>query len=133
MRVIDPGHVYAVRHLDDPEPKAASEIVFVKRKGKKYPGNKNAFPGTTLQEVLRAGADRMRYVDNQTPSLYTQDALCHVRLAILALEVRAAKRHERPFPSSVDEAEFGDVCSKCGHVGCTGQCHRVVVKRRNIK
>lgn len=56
MKVIDPGHVYDLRSLDGEQ---LNRLVFVKREGPSYPGNVGHYPGTTMQEVLRALIDRL--------------------------------------------------------------------------
>ena len=66
MRVLDPGHMYLLQQLDDTarvEPN--DSLVFVKRMGDNYPGNKSAYPGTIIQDVLRCCIDRLKYVDKQ--------------------------------------------------------------------
>lgn len=125
MRVIDPGHRYELYKLDVPEwrqDKTAS-LVFVKREGDKYPGNVGIHPGVTTQEVLRACADRLIYVNAQIPDANTMRALACVYYAIHALEVRAALRAGRPNQMTIATAVNGATCLKCGHVGCEGGCH----------
>lgn len=126
MRVVDPGHFYALNVL--PSGNTASSpmhLQFVKRMGPNYPGNNSLYSGTTTQEVLRACCDRLRYVNNQIPDKRTRRALGLLRLAILLLEQRAAKRHGRKYGSMrLAEAEFGRTCNKCNHVGCEGECHK---------
>lgn len=126
MKVLDPGHLYRFNLLDeDSYPGKIREdgVRFVKREGENYPGNKGIYPGTTLQEVLRACTDRLRYVNGQIRSHWNDDALGHLREAIRLLEQRAAERHGRSTDISLDEAEFGECCKKCNHVGCEGGCH----------
>lgn len=60
MTVIDPGHEYLMDSLDGEQ---TNRLVFVKRQGVKYPGNVGAHPGTTMQEVLRALLERLKYVN----------------------------------------------------------------------
>ena len=62
MRVLDPGHRYALRHLDGD---GETVLQFVNREGEKYPGNAGACEGTTMQEILRALIDRAAYVNGQ--------------------------------------------------------------------
>lgn len=62
MKVIDPGHHYGLAVLDG-EPNGSESLLFVKRQGEKYPGNTFHHHGTTLQEVLRACCERLRYVN----------------------------------------------------------------------
>ena len=121
MTVVDTGHTYLLQVLDGES--KASILRFVKRKGDKYPGNEDSYPGTTLQEVLRACCERVRYVDNQIPCEENRGVLGHLRECIHLLEVRAAKRHGRSSLIELDEAEFDKLCKKCNHVGCKGECH----------
>ncbi len=105
MKVLDPGHSYELNILDYSAGKPKQPfLIFVKRLGPKFPGNTGeAYPGTTLQEVLRACCDRLRYVSEQGALLeqpqmacnYSTEALGHLRQAILCLERRAALLHGR--------------------------------------
>lgn len=124
MKVVDPGHTYELGQLDvGPYTEEPHLLVFVKRSGPNFPGNFGHYGGTTLQEVLRAVVDRLKYVDNQLSSPYTQMALRHAKEAIYCLELRAAERHNRAVTFGVDGAVYGDCCAKCLHVGCQGLCH----------
>jgi len=135
MKIIDPGHVYDLNWLDgkpndygDAEIFAQEKIdpqnrlTFVKRKGPKYPGNTDAHLGTTMQEVLRAVIDRLKYVNKQEPHGSNDVTLKHLRSAIYSLELRAALRAGR------DAAPLGHyscieraaTCSTCGHINCSG-------------
>ena len=120
MKVIDPGHIYLLDRLDSSE---KTNLVFVKRQGEKYPGNENAYPGTNMQEVIRALIDRCKYVYKQIPCEETAMVIVHLRRALLDLEMRAAKRHGRAAPSTYTHGiEERPYCSECGHIGCTGEC-----------
>jgi hypothetical protein len=124
MKVLDPGHFYLLNELDYNDRKESLlTLQFVKREGPKYPGNVGHYSGTTLQEVLRACCDRLRYVYKQVPAVEDLLALDHLKEALWQLETRAAKRHGRCADMSLDEAEFGPCCPKCNHVGCKGECH----------
>ena len=122
MRVIDPGHKYALAHLDG---KGETILVFVKREGAGYPGNVGAHEGTNIQEVLRAQIDRLKYLDAQIPHWRNKHALQYLREALLCLECRAAERTHRPFVfvSNRHIIETLPTCRKCGHIGCQGRCH----------
>jgi hypothetical protein len=125
LKVLDPGHRYELNLLDyDPydAPPPPHELIFVKREGEGYPGNDGHYPGTTIQEVLRAVVSRLEYVGQQNPHKDTTAALEDVKEAIWHLECRAAERHKRPKPG-FEEATFGPCCTKCNHVGCQGGCH----------
>lgn len=128
MRVIDPGHVYALSWLDlyDDESMPSEDLlVFVKREGKKYPGNQGHHPGTTTQEVLRALIDRTKYVNNQIPDKRNKHIIDDLREAMFHLEARAAERHNRflPIHFKIAEIENMETCKQCGHIGCDGSCH----------
>lgn len=120
MRVVDPGHIYMLRELDR---NTEVPLVFVKREGPGYPGNKGHHPGVTLQEVLRALVHRAEYVNNQIFCEETTSAIEHLKEAIWELEARAASRHGRQFNYTADEVVVAGTCIKCGHVGCQGACH----------
>lgn len=117
MEVVDPGHKYLLNCLDNPT-KLRSLLTFVKREGPEYPGNENAYPGTTMQEVLRALIDRCLYINAQTPCPETEAAIGLFEAAIVLFETRAARRHGRELNATVEEIVHGPVCPHCLHVGC---------------
>jgi hypothetical protein len=122
MKVIDPGHEYAVDNLDDEvDPTSSQSIRFVKRQGVRYPFNVGRHPGTTSQEVLRALRARAIYVYNQIPCWETRVSISMLGWIVWLYEHRAAKRHRRKAPN-VKEAISGLRCKKCAHVGCQGEC-----------
>lgn len=94
MKVIDPGHNYALDQLDGV---GAVELRFVKRQGPNYPGNTGAHRGTTLQEVCRACIDRVKYVNNQKPHKNNTTIIYMFRCIIWFLEERAFEQHGIPF------------------------------------
>lgn len=119
MKELDAGHKYELAELDGDTPQI---LRYVKREGTKYPGNKGAYSGTTMQEVLRTVVHRLKYVQNQIPdkkNIFAQQA---IEKAIFYLEWRAADRHNRTCPS-LEEAIYGPLCIKCNHAGCRGECH----------
>ena len=124
MRVIDPGHSYLAEVYDSingPEPR--QRIDFVKRMGKKYPGNETAHPGTLTQELLRIMIDRAKKLDSQEHWPGNQLLINEWRSHIYQLEVRAAYRHGRVFRRlSLEEIENDPTCQLCGHIGCEGTC-----------
>jgi hypothetical protein len=122
VRVLDPGHDYVLQSLDGEAPQ---RLTFVKREGPGFPGNVGSHPGTTTQEVLRALIDRGEYVNRQVPCAETEAASALMKSALLLLETRAARRHDRVFADfpTLDEATTAPGCAKCGHVGCMGYCH----------
>lgn len=121
MRVVDPGHHYVLRELDHPDPTAERHLIFVKREGEGYPGNIGHHSGTNMQEVLRAVFDRLGYLDNQIEDSRNRKCKYLIAEAIWLLECRAADRHSRPRPTTI-EAVANETCAKCGHVGCVGSC-----------
>lgn len=114
-----------------PEDGASPRLMFVKREGAKYPGNVGSHPGVTVQEVLRVLIDRMKYVDAQIDQMdYPGSAAHHghnevvlksLRLALMELELRAARRRGHSLtwaPDSIDAPELVPTCDQCGHVCC---------------
>lgn len=128
MRVVDRGHEYLLRELDHeglaPGAIAYQTLKFVKREGEGYPGNEGHHPGTTSQEVLRALIERGEYVNNQVPCAETQAATELMKAALILLELRAARRHERYLDApDMEWVVNAQACPKCNHVGCEGDCH----------
>lgn len=117
MRIIDPGHRYELATLDGvaglPYP-----LQFVKRVGPGYPGNEApAYPGTTLQEVMRALIDRARYVNHQQPCAETEAAAHLLETALLLFEIRAKRVKGKTLTlGCVANAVEGPTCPKCQHV-----------------
>lgn len=123
MIVLDPGHVYELDNLDDPDREVPRVMLyFVKREGEGFPGNVGHHAGTTAQEVLRVLIDRVKYVDQQIPDPANDRVLKHLRDAIWELEVRAAKRRGTTLPKGLrggdTDVEDLDVCPACGHIAC---------------
>ena len=126
MRIVDPGHQYALDHLDG---SMEELLTFVKREGEGYPGNEGSHPGTNLQEVIRVLIDRVKYLHSQIAHDCNLEIIDNLRECIRLLEQRAAERHGR-------NTDFLDYCTrtgrtvetlptciKCGHVLCDGACH----------
>jgi hypothetical protein len=126
MKMVDPGHVFELMHLDG---YGAQLLRFVKRVGDGYPGNEGlGKEGTNLQEVLRACLSRLHYIDGQIHSEENVVAIMYLRRAFWALERRAAARHHRSAhfeaqaaakPKDI-EVENIPACSTCGHIYCLG-------------
>ncbi len=115
MRVIDPGHVYGLSHLDGP---GEEVLTFVKREGARYPGNVGHYAGTTMQEVLRALIERVQHVDKQFPDGNNAVVLSSLRRALWHLEARAAGVHGLTLALPVENIELAPTCATCGHVVC---------------
>ncbi len=118
MKVLDPGHLYALDLLDADVHDSAT-IRFVKRIGNEPP----AYAGVTTQEVLRALIDRQKYVDRQRPNVANRLVLSSPRAALRWLEVRAAEERDDDAAAAViidlQEPELEPTCAGCGHLMCT--------------
>jgi hypothetical protein len=127
MKILDAGHRYELFVLDnEKEEPTRVELRFVKREGGGYPGNEGHYAGTNIQDVLRCLIDRCKYLNGQIQCLETEMAIIWMREAIWELEDRAARRHHRKRPTRIGtnlQIEEMAFCSKCGHVGCGGECH----------
>lgn len=133
MQIIDEGHDFLCDTLDGEETYKV-RLTFVKRNQppEKYPGNKDAYPGTIIQEVMRAVISRLKYVQKQKGCQYTLACLALARMMIWLLEVRAAGLHNRELGiplSKIGNMSMGDgieavkTCPNCGHIGCEQKCH----------
>lgn len=123
MEIIDPGHKFRLGSLDGHHEQI---LTFVKRcdpverGGGKYPGNYNAHPGTTTQEVLRALIARTDYVQGQIPC--PENALIKLLLqqCLYLLELRAKRRKGQAFNVELMGIEHVTTCPHCGHIFCSG-------------
>jgi hypothetical protein len=119
MKVIDRGHKYELLTLDG---ELHQELQFVQRicynDPKKFPGNRFVWPGTTLQSVIRALLERVRYLDNQHSCFENWLIIKFLRGCLWLLEFRAARRHKRMYLAGFDFAEYEPMCPKCGHTIC---------------
>lgn len=116
--VLDPGHKYLLPQLDG---LGAEVLTFVKRNDPptKFPGNDNAYPGTTLQAVLRCVLERLVYLQGQDECDENIAIIQNVRSSIYLLEHRAMRRHGLDASSlTIREACELPMCPKCGHVRC---------------
>lgn len=120
MEIIDVGHKYKLLSLDG---KLNQTLQFVKRFDPKdqsrFPGNHEAYPGTTLQDVIQCLLNRVRYLNNQIPCVENEIILNNLRNCLLMLEQRAAKRHRlNLLVKDLDQLEFSKLCKVCGHTLC---------------
>lgn len=137
MKVLDPGHMFALQQLDTDVPSVYGDpLIFVKREGPGYPGNVGHYAGTNMQEVLRALISRVKYLQTQIPCGENERMIEFLRRALFQLELRAAKRHGRSVATlglqhiaddaheqplySLRGIEDAPTCTGCGHIGCTG-------------
>lgn len=119
MKVLDEGHKYQLSELDGGR---GQQPVFVKRVDPKdpakYPGNLDAYPGTTSQDVIKCLLNRARYVHNQIWAIENVFVIFGLRLALWFLEFRAARRHGRFYFKSLSFPENQIPCLICGHTNC---------------
>lgn len=119
MKVVDAGHKYDLLSLDGEH---SQRLQFVKRcdplDPSKFPGNTDAYPGTTVQSVVRALLDRLRYLQRQVWALENVFVIAALRSVLWLMEVRAARRHGRIYLHGVAFAERAALCVKCGHTQC---------------
>lgn len=119
MKVIDKGHVYSLLSLDG---KYYQILRFVKRHDPvrpwRFPGNTNSHPGTTLQSVIRALIERVRYLQGQLWCFENAVILIALRTCLWLLEFRAARRHGGFYFKGLRFAETAPMCPICGHTIC---------------
>jgi hypothetical protein len=120
--IIDPGHQYMLPSLDGYYPQ---RLTFVKRcdlaNPARFPGNKDAYPGTTVQMVVRTLLDRLRYLQGQHWCLENVGVIFALRSVLWLMEFRAARRHGRRYFKSLSYAENAPLCPECGHTICEHQ------------
>jgi len=115
MRIVDPGHVYALPSYDGGEPVL---LTFVKREGEGYPYNEGHHPGTLMQDVIRALLDRLVYLDGQIPAPENADARAGLLSALFWLETRAHRVRGETLGIPPEYVERLPGCPTCGHVLC---------------
>lgn len=93
MEVLDQGHRYRLISLDG---KHDQELRFVKRcdpdRPWQFPGNREAYAGTTMQSVIRALLERMRYLQSQVWCVENTFIVGFLKACLWLLEFRAARR-----------------------------------------
>lgn len=121
MKILDPGHVYIAESVGDGTGTFAQQIVFVKNRGDKYPGNEGAPHGGILcQELLRILIDRTAYLNGQGSCMETEHALAALRQALAWYEVRAARcRGDEINHAHTEDLEKEPTCPVCGHNHCS--------------
>ena len=115
MEVLDLGHLYELPNFDG---KGSQMLRFMKREGSGYPFNAGHYPGTNCQEVIRALIDRTKYLDTQISAPENDVIIAGLRSALLAFELRAARRHGLELPAFRADFESVPTCAKCGHIVC---------------
>lgn len=122
MKVIDQGHHYDLAIYDEDD-RTTQHLLFMKREGPGYPFNVGHHAGTNCQEVIRALIDRVKYLERQIECPENAVILAGLRSALLAFEIRAARRHGRELPGLPIEVENMPTCDVCGHIGCASERH----------
>lgn len=119
IKIIDPGHKYGLPVLDAKDRTKRTTIQFVKRIGKKFPGNTGVpIPGATVQFFLRAIIHRLEYVNKQDKHWATSAAKFLCSCTVWLLECRAANRHGLHYYKSLKFSYNADMCEECGHTVC---------------
>lgn len=83
MKIIEPGHIYQLQHLDG---SGAGMLVFVNRE------DGTEHEGTQTQEVLRALIDRTKHCDGCLRWEGNDKIIEHLRMALVLHETRALER-----------------------------------------
>lgn len=115
MRALEPGHVYQVHNVDDPE-RGVQTIIFVRRRGDdgRLLGDAGRHPGILAQELVRVLIDRTLYLNAEAPCAEDVEAVEKLRDVLRLFEARAARRTIEKLPMP----EMTDVCARCHHVLC---------------
>ncbi len=119
MRVIDPGHAYAVDiYNPDGTPSITFDIdVFVKKIGPNFPGNMGKpLYGTNCQERLRVIIDRVKYLNEQDPCDENEIIISYLRQVLILFEIRAARLKGKKLPFNLVAVENIEPCKTCGHI-----------------
>lgn len=123
MEVLDQGHRYRLISLDG---KHDQELRFVKRfdpdRPWRFPGNGEAYAGTTMQSVIRALLERARYLQSQVWCVENIFIVGFLRACLWLLEFRAARRIGMIYWKSQTFAEKAPMCPTCGHTICNRGC-----------
>ena len=136
MQVVDSGHKYLLKSFDGGEPIL---LTFVKRNNppEKYPGNRDAYPGTQIQEVLRALIDRVVYVQRQGDAIGYNEVedpliLSNFRESLWLLETRVRRIRKQPsLGITAARIEHETACSECGHIRCLNHLAKEAVDARH--
>lgn len=116
---LDPGHYYRIPRLDG---YGFQSLRFVKRcdynDPTRFPGNTNAYPGATSQQILRILLSRMEYLQNQIPCAENVIIIENLQNCLYFFEARACRRHGITVDFNKDDASTAPMCRKCGHIKC---------------
>lgn len=111
MRVIEPGHVYAMANVDGD---GEQRIQFVRRRGERAELLRTFTAGVLSQELLRVLIDRVRYLNDEDPCDEDVQILHKLRDCLRLFESRAARRTIEKMPMP----ELADACPICHHLLC---------------
>ncbi|MCA1571174.1 MAG: hypothetical protein LC798_12825 [Chloroflexi bacterium] len=101
MKILEPGHVYAVENVDGP---GKQEIRFVRRRDGKGEPLPESTPGVLTQELLRVCIDRTLYLYAEAPCDEDTEIIEKLRDCLVLYESRAARRaiERLPKPEQAD-------------------------------
>jgi hypothetical protein len=119
MKVITPGHVYSLDHLDGP---GRTLLNFVSRAPLHEPRE-----GVINQEVLRALIDRVQFLNSEVPWQGNAQILHHLRMALALHEARAFLRHVEKGEIQPETLPVG----RDGHMQIVGDTHLQECKSEN--
>ena len=91
MKVLEPGHIYQLQHLESP---GHETLTFIRRNSAAIT-HQSEHPGTNTQEVLRALIDRTLFLDDVLSAEETEDAVYYLRMALFTYEARAWRRKQQ--------------------------------------
>jgi hypothetical protein len=111
MRVIEPGHLYAVRNVDGD---GEQTIRFVRRRDNAGCPTNGRQRGILGQELLRMLIDRTLYLAAEAPCAEDVQIVDGLRDCLRLYESRAARRTIERLPMP----ERHDVCPICHHILC---------------
>jgi hypothetical protein len=115
MKIIEPGHVYRVQHVDG-HPLRSTEICFVRRRGSdgRLLPEAQRSSGILGQELLRVLIDRTLYLNAEDPCTEDVEIVGKLRECLRLYEARAARKTIEKMPMP----ERADACPICHHLLC---------------
>lgn len=116
MRVIDPGHIYAVKNVDGD---GEQHIQFVRRRDDhgELLDDSLCIPGILTQELLRVAIDRTLYLYAEAPCDEDTEIVDCLRTAFTLYESRSARRTIE----KLAKPEKAKICDICHHILCGHQ------------
>lgn len=97
MKIITPGHLYALKNFDDITTSQSLKFVQFVEEGKNEKGEVviTINDGTTNEEVLAVLIDRIQFLNAKFPCCENSIALVNIETALLWLNKRTADRQAR--------------------------------------